>query len=57
MDPNATLAELRQLVDDVALCDKYDPPSYETTNRMADLFDALDNWLRAGGCLPEDWER
>jgi hypothetical protein len=62
MDPNANLAELRQWASRVLAsrrntdpCRSADPCHDETTDRAAELFVALDAWLRAGGFPPDDW--
>ena len=56
MDPNATLARIREIVralnaasppQDVA------PLAFE----LAELTEALDDWLSAGGFLPTGWDR
>ena len=52
MDPNATLAEIRQLVQAVA--------DGDTTNEdalaLAAKFDELDEWLSTGGFIPKSWD-
>lgn len=59
MDPDAALAELLRLADLVtvggdaqigARTDRRD------TFRMAELVEALDSWLTAGGFLPRRWK-
>lgn len=49
MDPNETLKELRQIVNDKQriVVDDY--------IRMRELFQALDQWLTRGGFPPGDW--
>lgn len=60
MDPNQALAELRNArwrvamaldagttLDDLA----------ELAGALAERVDALDDWLRAGGFLPDAWRR
>lgn len=47
MDPNTTLAELREL------CSITGEENY--SERIAELFEALDQWLSRGGSLPTDW--
>lgn len=47
MDPNVTLAELRELADK--------PVSLDTCEEMQILFSALDSWLSKGGFKPTDW--
>lgn len=52
MDPEATIRELRQLYTaalDADTCDPHD------AMRMAELVEALDSWLQAGGFLPRSW--
>jgi hypothetical protein len=51
MDPNATLAEMRQLV---RLAD--DTEGTPDLERLAELAGALDGWLMAGGFLPTTWQ-
>jgi alkyl hydroperoxide reductase subunit AhpC len=47
MDPNAALQELLA----IAGAAERDP------DRMAELVEALDGWLRGGGFLPARWSR
>lgn len=47
MDPNETLKQLREEF-------LYQNPDIE---EIVSLFQALDQWLSSGGCLPEDWKR
>lgn len=55
MDPDANLEEQRELVKRInnALV-TLDPDTYE---RLAELVEALDQWLSNGGFLPRDWRR
>lgn len=48
MDPNETLAEMRRLAASA------DP---DDMDRLSQLVEALDDWLRKGGFLPRAWER
>lgn len=52
MDPNANLAEQRRIVARFALgkATKADGP------RLADLVEALDEWITGGGFLPTPWQ-
>ena len=52
MDPNKTLADLREYIAASKECD-----DGEILDKIAELFEALDDWLRNGGFLPEDWKR
>lgn len=52
MDPNQTLADLRELVSEA---DGAKALSSATGYRFAELFDALDGWIVSGGFLPSDW--
>lgn len=45
MDPNATLTELRDMIQGTE-----DPD-------LIEKFEALDGWLSKGGFLPRDWDR
>ncbi len=52
MDPNETLREIRELlasVNEIHTLDEHE------TDRLAELFEALDQWLTAAGFLPESW--
>lgn len=66
MDPNAALEELRKLTRNlekpatVIVLDNGAQYLSEidheaVANRIAELFDALDNWLVSGGFLPTAW--
>ena len=58
MDPNETLGHLRRLA-------AFDIDGYPTASDWmplrikgyAELFQALDGWLTAGGFLPDAWSR
>ena len=57
MDPNANLKELRALVAFV-LEDPDSEPFQDLTEQaenMAELFQALDEWISAGGFFPAIW--
>lgn len=49
MDPNETLDELRNLLDEI-------PDDTGSISRVAELFSALDHWLSRGGFLPQLWQ-
>lgn len=49
MDPNATLARLRELAADGTHL------TMTETEEMAELFEALDAWMSKGGFMPSDW--
>lgn len=62
MDPNATLAEIRE----IRKWAEENPPSstgmwedpgdrYEKFERLCELTEALDDWITNGGFLPEAW--
>jgi hypothetical protein len=53
MDPDATLKEARELAQDI-LDGGADTAEAE---RLAELFQALDEWLSGSGYLPEDWRQ
>ena len=57
MDPDAILAELRQAFEDVnTAAQNYDSDAHDdATQRIAELFAALDEWLTRGGFLPNAW--
>jgi hypothetical protein len=72
VDPEACLTELRELAaaqvaldDSDALATTTDPAELgrifaeasERASRMAELFQALDQWLKGGGFLPANWKR
>lgn len=54
MDPNATLKELRSAL---PLCHSSERhTAIGALMRVAELTEALDQWLSNGGFLPTDWE-
>ena len=57
MDPNATLAELRRLVDRTRERMDAGYPELDDALRMTELIHALDEWLSHGGFLPSQWSR
>jgi len=54
MDPNENLRRLRELYKQIIERDEYEGV-YHQACEMADLIEALDNWLTKGGFLPADW--
>ena len=70
MDPNASLMEMLKLAQDVEDTSSADVRSLEPDKaidtavevlhaaaRLSSLVEALDGWIRSGGCLPEAWAR
>lgn len=60
MDPNAALTELRTLTRRCLATGDADtvPPGWIADAREAlERIDALDDWLRRGGFLPDGWAR
>jgi hypothetical protein len=54
MDPDANLVEQRRLSQDII----YDELLDETkANRLAELVQALDEWIKGGGFLPKAWQK
>lgn len=51
MDPDATLAELRELYNDMQDGLPIDG------EYVLMLFDALDTWMTTGGYIPQEWSR
>lgn len=58
MDPNANLEEMLRWAEQFQT-DLYDGNdlAHDDAQRFLDLFEALDEWLRKGGALPQAWER
>lgn len=56
MDPNAALAEIREIVKNThdARYVTFEKIEHEL-ERLVDLIDGLDNWLSKGGFKPRDW--
>lgn len=48
MDPNATLARIRWLIENGS--------TYDDWHELAQLVKALDEWLSKGGMPPRDWK-
>ena len=56
MDPNACLAEIRQLIAESYRLDKTDESlSPIATDRLVELIEGLDQWISRGGFLPKQW--
>lgn len=59
MDPNATLAEIRRLIDNLKF--QIEPHTglvdLDDASELIDRFEGLDDWLSRRGFLPADWER
>ena len=53
MDPNATLKEIRALLDNN---DTQAPDRLDDLERLFDLVEALDGWIARGGYLPDAWK-
>ena len=51
MDPNATLAEMRQLSKKI----ESGHYSQDDLSRLIDLLESLDNWIVNEGFMPADW--
>lgn len=49
MDPNATLTQIRALAEN-------EETFADTKGQIVSLFLSLDDWLSAGGFLPEAWQ-
>jgi hypothetical protein len=59
MDPNATLAAIRQAIADVNGAQPGDSIAHfqEASLRLAEHVEVLDEWLTRGGFLPYAWAR
>lgn len=53
MDPSANLEEQLEIVEKV----RRGQASFEDLDRLADLVEALDCWLKDGGFLPARWRQ
>lgn len=53
MDPNANLAEQRRLLRRFRQRNRL---TAGEANRLAELVDALDEWLSQGGFMPDAWQ-
>lgn len=55
MDPNATLATLRELCTEL-LSGKDGADPSTIGGEIAEAFENLDEWITKGGFLPSDWQ-
>jgi hypothetical protein len=55
MDPNANLEEMREIAKTILSGEEYDT-GYDAV-RLAELVEALDEWITKGGFLPKAWSR
>jgi hypothetical protein len=51
MDPDATLSEMRELANDLGATGSFEGDA----DRLAELVQALDEWLSKGGFFPKAW--
>lgn len=56
MDPNATLAECRSIAARLTMRVISESERLADGYRLAELMEALDNWLTASGFLPDAWD-
>lgn len=62
MDPDACLARIRELRKFIVEPPENPSPGLiaqfiDTASEMAVLMESLDEWMSAGGFLPEDWRK
>jgi hypothetical protein len=56
MDPNANLAEQRRILDKLRNpFDAYTEEELSLLRRLAELVEAMDEWLTKGGFFPKKW--
>ena len=54
MDPTVTLAKIRKLIKEVAVTPA-DAGALAVARDLAEHVEALDEWIKNGGYLPEQW--
>ena len=57
MDPNATLAEIRALIERWQAAGSRGPWTEAEADQLIEKVADLDKWITRGGCLPADWAR
>lgn len=62
MDPNANLAEQRELANKILVCSDREHEAALCTcrgdgERLAELMQALDEWIKRGGFKPDAWRK
>ena len=58
MDPNANLEEQRRIITSMQDGTSKDPVEWaQDSQRLAELVQALDEWISKGGALPKAWSR
>lgn len=58
MDPDANLAEQKEIRERITLCQHGTGCNcVHDADRLAELGDALDDWIAGGGYLPNRWLR
>ena len=55
MDPDTNLKEQLELANRILACGAHDMVDGEL-ERLAELVEALDEWIRSGGFLPDAWQ-
>ncbi len=57
MDPNTTVVRLRQIAKALSDPGQFNFSDFhELSEEMAELFLALDGWLKLGGVYPDSWK-
>ncbi len=57
MDPDAALAEMRDISKALTEAKDLNSDSLTDAARLAELVMGLDEWILRGGYLPEDWRK
>lgn len=59
MDPNANLEEQRRLAKQILSAGRGPKQNLtlDRAHRLAELVEALDEWISGGGFLPADWQK
>ena len=57
MDPNETLRRMRELAAEIPKLDMESLADHWKATELAELVEALDNWITKGGFLPAAWNR
>lgn len=56
MDPNSCLTHMRAMANDILLTlDAEKVPTTDDVEELAEMIQNLDEWIRRGGFLPDDW--
>lgn len=59
MDPDICYQKIKNLIEELNEhgASRYDQTLYDLSHELVSSFEDLDEWIRGGGFLPEEWKQ